>query len=236
MNETKIINRLSTVGIAGNIALVVFKLYAGIAGHSGAMVSDAVHSLSDVFATLVAYIGVRISKKAPDQDHPYGHDRLECVASMILGMILLATGFGIGLNGVKQIAAGHYEQLAVPSAIALAAAVVSIVSKEVMFWYTRYYAKKLNSSAFMADAWHHRSDALSSVGSLIGIGGAMLGLSVENGYVGEIDFAPNGLPTSYKKDHGVGLASVAATVKRHNGTLSIAAKDGVFSAHILLSL
>lgn len=178
MNETKIINRLSTVGIAGNIALVVFKLYAGIAGHSGAMVSDAVHSLSDVFATLVAYIGVRISKKAPDQDHPYGHDRLECVASMILGMILLATGFGIGLNGVKQIAAGHYEQLAVPSAIALAAAVVSIVSKEVMFWYTRYYAKKLNSSAFMADAWHHRSDALSSVGSLIGIGGAMLGVPV----------------------------------------------------------
>lgn len=178
INETKIINRLSTVGIAGNIALVVFKLYAGIAGHSGAMVSDAVHSLSDVFATLVAYIGVRISKKAPDQDHPYGHDRLECVASMILGMILLATGFGIGLNGVKQIAAGHYEQLAVPSAIALAAAVVSIVSKEVMFWYTRYYAKKLNSSAFMADAWHHRSDALSSVGSLIGIGGAMLGVPV----------------------------------------------------------
>lgn len=178
MNETKIINRLSTVGIAGNIALVVFKLYAGIAGHSGAMVSDAVHSLSDVFATLVAYIGVRISKKAPDQDHPYGHDRLECVASMILGMILLATGFGIGLNGVKQIAAGHYEQLAVPSAIALAAAVVSIVSKEVMFWYTRYYAKKLNSSAFMADAWHHRSDALSSIGSLIGIGGAMLGVPV----------------------------------------------------------
>ena len=192
MNETKIINRLSTVGIAGNIALVVFKLYAGIAGHSGAMVSDAVHSLSDVFATLVAYIGVRISKKAPDQDHPYGHDRLECVASMILGMILLATGFGIGLNGVKQIAAGHYEQLAVPSAIALAAAVVSIVSKEVMFWYTRYYAKKLNSSAFMADAWHHRSDALSSVGSLIGIGGAMLGLSVENGYVGEISVHPQG--------------------------------------------
>ena len=178
MNETKIINRLSTVGIAGNIALVVFKLYAGIAGHSGAMVSDAVHSLSDVFATLVAYIGVRISKKAPDQDHPYGHDRLECVASMILGMILLATGFGIGINGVTQIAAGHYEQLAVPSAIALAAAVVSIVSKEGMFWYTRHYAKKLNSPAFMADAWHHRSDALSSVGSLIGIGGAMLGVPV----------------------------------------------------------
>lgn len=178
MNEAKIINRLSAVGIAGNIALVAFKLYAGIAGHSGAMVSDAVHSLSDVFATLVAFIGVRISQKAPDQDHPYGHDRLECVASMILGMILLVTGFGIGVSGVRQIAAGHYEQLAVPSAIALAAAIVSIAAKEAMFWYTRYYARKLNSSAFMADAWHHRSDALSSVGSLIGIGGAMLGAPV----------------------------------------------------------
>lgn len=178
MNEKKIINRLSAVGIVGNIALVVFKLYAGIAGRSGAMVSDAVHSLSDVFATLVAYIGVRISQKAPDQNHPYGHDRLECVASMILGIILLVTGFGIGLNGVKQIAAGHYENLAVPSAIALAAAIVSIAVKESMFWYTRHYAKKLNSSAFMADAWHHRSDALSSVGSLIGIGGAMLGVPV----------------------------------------------------------
>ena len=178
MNESKIISRLSSVGIIGNIALVVFKLYAGIAGHSGAMVSDAIHSLSDVFATLVAYIGVRISQKAPDQDHPYGHDRLECVASMILGLILLVTGFGIGLNGVRQIVGGHYEQLAVPSAIALAAAIVSIVAKEAMFWYTMHYAKKLNSSAFMADAWHHRSDALSSVGSLIGIGGAMLGVPV----------------------------------------------------------
>ena len=178
MNEKKIINQLSAVGIIGNIILVAFKLYAGIVGHSAAMVSDAVHSLSDVFATFIAFIGVRISKKAPDKDHPYGHDRLECVASIILGVILLATGLGIGAGGVRKIIAGNYAELAVPSAIALVAAVVSIVTKEGMFWYTRHYAKMLNSSAFMADAWHHRSDALSSVGSLIGIGGAMLGVPV----------------------------------------------------------
>lgn len=178
MDEKKIVNRVSAVGIFGNIILVAFKLYAGIFGHSAAMVSDAVHSLSDVFATLVAFIGVRVSKKAPDQEHPYGHDRLECVASMVLGIILLLTGLGIGVGGAKKIIAGHYDQLVIPSAIALIAAVVSIVTKEAMFWYTRYYAKKINSSAFMADAWHHRSDALSSVGSLIGIGGAMLGVPV----------------------------------------------------------
>lgn len=178
MSEKKIIRRLSVIGIAGNIVLVAFKLYAGIVGRSAAMVSDAVHSLSDVFATLVAYIGILLSRRVADKGHPYGHDRIECVASLILGVVLLATGCGIGWGGVKTIAAGNYEQIAIPSTIALVAAVVSIVTKESMFWYTRYYAKKLNSSAFMADAWHHRSDALSSVGSLIGIGGAMLGAPV----------------------------------------------------------
>ena len=178
MNETKLINRLSAVGITGNIALVIFKLYAGLAGHSSAMVSDAVHSLSDVFATFVAFVGVRMSKKPADRGHPYGHDRFECLASMLLGLILLATGLGIGFNGVKAIITGSYTQAALPGGIALAAALVSIAVKEGMFWYTRYYAKKLNSSAFMADAWHHRSDALSSIGSLIGIAGAMLGFPI----------------------------------------------------------
>lgn len=178
MDERKIIKRLSLVGIVGNIILVAFKLYAGIAGRSSAMVSDAVHSLSDVFATFVAFIGVRISRKAPDSAHPYGHDRFECLASLTLGMILAGTGLGIGAGGIKTIASGDYSSLAIPSLIALIAAVVSIVVKEGMFRYTMYYAKKLNSSAFIADAWHHRSDALSSVGSLIGIGGAMLGFPV----------------------------------------------------------
>lgn len=177
-NEEKIIHKVTGVGIFGNIILVIFKLYAGIAGKSEAMVSDAVHSLSDVMATFVAYLGMRISKKEPDSAHPYGHDRFECLASLILGLILFATGIGIGSTGVKAIAAGNFSQLETPSMIAVIAAIVSIVTKEAMFWYTRFYAKKINSSVFMADAWHHRSDALSSVGSLIGISGAMLGYPV----------------------------------------------------------
>lgn len=178
LNEEKIVKQISSVGIAGNVALSAFKLFAGIYGHSGAMVSDAVHSLSDVFATLIAFIGVRLSKKSADDDHPYGHERFECVASLLLGTVLLLTGLAIGKSGLGNILSGDYTSLAVPGTIALVAAVVSIVVKEAMFWYTRHYAKLLNSSAFMADAWHHRSDAFSSIGSLIGIGGSMLGFHV----------------------------------------------------------
>ncbi|MCI8478650.1 MAG: cation transporter [Oscillospiraceae bacterium] len=178
IDEGTMIRHISLIGIIGNVVLSAFKLFAGVAGNSGAMVSDAVHSLSDVFATLIAFLGVRLSKKAADQTHPYGHERFECVASLLLGAILLTTGVGIGKVGIARIFADSYETLAVPSAIALAAAIVSIVSKEAMYWYTRHYAKRLNSPAFMADAWHHRSDAFSSVGSMIGIAGAMLGFPV----------------------------------------------------------
>lgn len=178
VSDNVIIRRISLVGIVGNVALSAFKLFAGIAGNSGAMVSDAVHSFSDVFATFIAFLGVRLSKKAADKEHPYGHERLECVASLLLGVILLITGLGIGKAGLEKIFAGSYENLAVPSMIALAAAIVSIISKEAMYWYTRHYAQVLNSPAFMADAWHHRSDAFSSVGSLVGIAGAMLGFPV----------------------------------------------------------
>lgn len=174
MDENKIIRKVTSVGIIGNIILVIFKLYAGISGKSGAMVSDAVHSLSDVMATFVAFIGLQLSRRDADEKHPYGHDRFESLASLALGVILFATGAGIGIGGLKTIFAGNYGALEAPSMIAAVAAVVSIVVKESMFWYTRHYAKKINSSVFMADAWHHRSDALSSVGSLIGITGAML--------------------------------------------------------------
>ncbi len=166
------------VSIDGNTVLSGFKIFAGVVGHSGAMISDAIHSLSDVFTTLIAWVGVKISKKASDSIHPYGHERLECIASLFLGRVLLITGLGIGKVGLENIGSGHYQTLAIPSAIALVAAIVSIVGKEAMYWYTRYYAKQIQSSAFLADAWHHRSDAFSSVGSLIGIAGAMMGFPV----------------------------------------------------------
>lgn len=176
--EKSIISRLTFVGVFGNVALCAFKLFAGVVGHSIAMISDGIHSLSDVFATLIAYLGVRLSRRKADAMHPYGHERLECVASLALGLILLATGLGIGKVGLDRIIAGDYEALAVPGTIALVAAIVSIVAKEAMFWYVRHYARVLDSSAFMADAWHHRSDAFSSIGALIGIAGAQLGYPV----------------------------------------------------------
>lgn len=169
---------MSLCSILGNSVLSGFKLFAGIAGHSGAMISDSIHSFSDVLTTFIAWFGVKISRKAPDQAHPYGHERLECVASLLLGAVLLLTGLGVGKSGMQNILSGRYETLATPGLIALVAAVVSIVGKEAMYWYTRHYAKLIHSSAFMADAWHHRSDAFSSIGSLIGIAGARMGFPV----------------------------------------------------------
>ncbi len=176
MEEQKIIKKLSAVGILGNVLLAMFKLFSGVIGKSGAMISDAVHSLSDVFATLVAFIGVVLSKRPEDREHPYGHERIECVASLILGLILAGTGIGIGYAGIQKLITG--EAIEVPTLLPLIAAVISIIVKEAMFWYTMHYAKKMDSQAFKADAWHHRSDALSSVGSFIGIGLAKLGFPI----------------------------------------------------------
>lgn len=178
MDERKVVKKLSLVGILGNIVLSAFKLIAGIFGHSGAIISDAVHSLSDVFATLIAYIGVVLSKRAPDKEHPYGHERFESIASLLLGIILTITGFGIGYVGIKTLIHFKDIEIIIPTILPLIAAIVSILMKEGMFWYTMYYAKKLNSTAFKADAWHHRSDALSSIGSFIGIGAAKLGFPI----------------------------------------------------------
>ena len=174
----KITNQLAFVGILGNVFLAVFKLIAGIVGHSTAMLSDSIHTLSDVIATFIAYLGVVLSRKKADDKHPYGHERLECVASLILSFILFATGVEIGKKCITAIADGSYKQLAIPGMLAVIAALVSIITKEAMFWYTMRYAKLLKSSAFKADAWHHRSDALSSIGALIGIVGARHGFPV----------------------------------------------------------
>lgn len=174
----KIANKVSIITIIGNIVLSIIKLLAGIIAHSNAMISDAIHSASDVFSTFVVIIGIKLSAKEPDKEHPYGHERLECVAAIILSMVLFITGLGIGLEALKNILHGNYSDLQIPGILALIAAIVSIVSKEGMYWYTRYYAKKIDSSALMADAWHHRSDAFSSIGALIGIGGARLGFPI----------------------------------------------------------
>ncbi|MBO5587338.1 MAG: cation transporter, partial [Acidaminococcaceae bacterium] len=177
-NRENIAMRISWYSIAVNVFLSLGKFVAGIFGHSAAMVSDAIHSASDVFATFIVMAGIKVSGRASDEDHQYGHERLECVASILLAVILGLTGLGIGYSGIDKILNQDASSLAVPTFLPLAAAVVSILVKEAMYWYTRHYALLLESDALMADAWHHRSDSLSSIGSFIGILGARLGFPV----------------------------------------------------------
>ena len=177
-NFQKIANKVSIITIIENIVLYVAKLVVGIGANSNAMISDAVHSVSDVFSTIVVMIGIKFASKKPDKEHPYGHERLECVTAIILAMILFVTGLGIGLTAITNILFSDYGQLSTPGIFALIAAIVSIIVKEGMFWYTRYYAKKIDSGSLMADAWHHRTDAFSSIGALVGIAGARLGFPV----------------------------------------------------------
>lgn len=174
----KIAVKTSVITIILNFLLTVFKLLAGIFGHSLAMISDAIHSASDVLSTVIVIIGIKISQKAADSNHEFGHERYECVAAIILAVLLGATGVLIGYSGVTSIIDGSYKTASSPTYLAMSAAIVSIVVKEGMFWITRAAAIKVNSGALRADAWHHRSDALSSVGSLIGIVGAMCGVPV----------------------------------------------------------
>ncbi len=174
-SKKDITNRISVISIVINVILSVLKFAAGIFAHSSAMISDSVHSLSDVLSTFAVIAGVNLSEKRSDSDHPYGHERLESIFSIILAGMLFATGIGIGYAGVKGIIFGTYSE---PGMFALIAAAASIVIKELMYRYTMAAAKKVNSTALKADAWHHRSDALSSVGAFIGIIGAMLGFPV----------------------------------------------------------
>lgn len=170
--------RVSMVSIIGNIILSIIKLIAGVIAKSQAMISDAVHSSSDVFSSIIVIVGVKISAKDSDDEHPYGHERLECVAAIVLATILSITGIGIGYFAIAKIIHGDYQSMEIPGVLALVAAIVSIAAKEAMYWYTRYHAKRIDSNALMADAWHHRSDALSSVGALIGIGFARIGFPI----------------------------------------------------------
>lgn len=169
--------RVSGLSILINLLLTAGKLLAGLLARSGAMISDAVHSASDVFSTLIVMIGVKLSGKESDREHPYGHERMECVAAILLSGILLATGLLIGYQGIRSILSER-EELQSPGILAAVAAGVSILTKELLFHYVRHQARKLDSPALMAEAWHHRSDALSSIGALAGILGARAGFPV----------------------------------------------------------
>lgn len=175
-SDQYIANKVSVVTLIVNITLSCFKLAAGIIAHSGAMISDAVHSTTDVLTTIMVLFGVNLSAMKDDDNHQYGHEKIESLVGAVMAAILMITALGIGYAGIKSLfALGSGVSIKVPGRLALIAAVTSIASQEAMYWYARSAAKKIKSPALMADAWHHRSDAMSSVGSFIGIGGAMLG-------------------------------------------------------------
>ncbi len=175
--EKKIAIRVSVVTLIVNIVLSVIKFFVGVVGKSSAMISDAVHSASDVFSTVIVMVGITISKEEADEDHQYGHEKLESIASIVLAIILAITGAGIGIDGIILIFSNRSE-IIVPSGITLYAAVLSILVKEWMYWYTKIAAKKIKSDVLLADAWHHRTDAFSSIGSFVGILGARMGYPV----------------------------------------------------------
>ena len=175
MSREKEIYKVTLVGSAGNVALLTFKFIAGVMGHSSAMIADAVHSLSDFITDVVVLAFVHVSAKPQDADHDYGHGKYETFATFIIGLALMAAATGIIVSGVaKLIDWAGGKELAAPGWLALAAAIISIIVKEVLYQYTARRGKHLDSQALVANAWHHRSDALSSIGTAVGIGGAIL--------------------------------------------------------------
>ena len=170
--------RTARTSIGVNVVLSAFKLFAGIFARSTAMVADAVHSITDLVSTVVVIIGIKLAGKKPDKEHPYGHERFECVATLVLVALITTVGVGIGWAGLQTILSGGFREISVPGMLALVAAVISIAVKEGLFWYVRAAAKKIDSSALMADAWHSRADGLSSIGSFIGIMGARMGFPI----------------------------------------------------------
>lgn len=173
-NRQQDIYKVTIWGSIVNFILLIFKFVAGVLGHSSAMVADAIHSLSDFATDIIVLFFVRISSKPADTTHKYGHGKFETLATAFIGFALLAVGIGILIEGTKNIVAVvRGEVLQAPGVIALLAAAVSIISKEILYQYTVYKGRKINSQAVVANAWHHRSDAFSSIGTLVGIAGAM---------------------------------------------------------------
>jgi cation diffusion facilitator family transporter len=175
MTREQEIYKVTLVGSVGNVLLLTFKFIAGTLGHSSAMIADAVHSLSDFLTDVVVLVFVRISAKPQDPSHDYGHGKFETIASFIIGLALMAAAVGIIVSGGTKLAAWMGGvQLEAPGRLALWAALSSIIIKELLYQYTVFRGKALDSQAMIANAWHHRSDALSSIGAAIGIGGAIL--------------------------------------------------------------
>jgi cation diffusion facilitator family transporter len=175
MDRQKQIYKVTLAGGAVNVILLAFKFIAGILGHSAAMIADAVHSLSDFVTDLIVLVFVHISGRPQDKSHDYGHGKYETLALTIIGIALIIVAVGIFYNGAIRIAAWcHGQELEAPGMLALWAALVSILLKELTYRYTIRNARKLDSPALEANAWHHRSDALSSIGTAVGIGGAVL--------------------------------------------------------------
>ena len=170
----KSIFRVTWIGSIVNFLLLVLKFISGIVGHSSAMVADAVHSLSDFITDIIVIVFVKISGKPEDEDHKYGHGKYETLATALIGIALFAVGIGLLVNGATKVSEViNGAALPAPSMIALVVAAVSIIAKEILYRYTVYIGQNLNSQAVIANAWHHRSDALSSIGTLVGIGGAI---------------------------------------------------------------
>lgn len=170
-----IANKISKNTIVSNVILSIIKVVIGIISRSSALLADGVHSLSDIVSTVAVMIGVKISSRPEDESHPYGHEKVEPIIAKILATILFLTALGIGYNAINIIIKGEYI---IPGQIAIIGAAISIGAKEWMYRYTVKGAKEINSSALLADAWHHRSDAFSSIAALIGVIGARLGFSI----------------------------------------------------------
>ncbi len=175
MDRNSLLNRISFVTIVVNVLLSVIKILAGIFGRSGALIADGIHSVSDVITTVLAYVGVKMSDKVDDENHQYGHEKYEPVMGKLLATVLFITAVMLAYSATKDLQSGVIEK---PTVLPLIAAVLSIIVKEWMYRYTLKGALVLESSALKADAWHHRSDALSSLGSFVGVGGALLGYAI----------------------------------------------------------
>lgn len=170
--------KVSIIAICINFVLAIFMFVSGLVSNSSAILSESMNTAADVFSTFIVIIGVYFASKSSDRNHQYGHEKLECISAILLSVILFVTGISIGWDGINKVISGMKNGLEAPTALAIVAAVVSIGVKEFLFLFSRSTAKKVNSSSLMADAWHHHSDALCSVGSLVGVVGARLGLPI----------------------------------------------------------